>query len=306
MKEKYTTDTFLARWIANELDPDELKEFQNSEAYQQFNKINEASMLLKVPNYNQSEIFNKITKKTNAKNKSTKTVKLVPKWMYSAAASIIILLSLFYYTQNNSSKFSTKHGELLTIKLPDNSIAHLSPNSSLEFMEKSWKTNRILSLKGEAYFEVEKGRLFTVNTNQGNVIVLGTKFTVNTSNNFFEVQCFEGKVKAISKSNKQAILTEGKAFRSYNNQSENWNFSKKTPSWLNGESDFNNSPLSQVIISLEKQYNLKFDTSKIDTNKRFTGTFTHKDINVALKTVFLPMKILFKSAGNNSIILTDS
>ncbi len=303
MKQNYTEDTFLARWVANDLSPEELRQFQDSESYHQFNKINEASQLLKAPYYNKPDVFNKISKKISQKNKSTKVIKLIPTWVYSAVASVALLFSVFY-SYNNSSNFSTEYGEQLTVKLPDNSTAHLSANSSLEFKEKNWKENRDLFLTGEAYFEVEKGKSFTVNTTEGNVVVLGTKFTINSSNNFLEVQCFEGKVKVTSKSNNEAILTKGTAFRLYNNKSEHWNFSKETPSWLKGESDFTNIPLSQVIISLEKQYNLKFDTSKIDINKRFTGTFTHKNVNIALKTVFAPLKISFKLAKNSSVILT--
>ncbi len=59
-----------------------------------------------------------------------------------------------------------------------------------------------------------------------------------------------------------------------------------------------------MILALQKQYNLKFDTSKIDTKKRFTGTFTHKNVNIALKTVFAPMKISYTLAKNSSVILT--
>ena len=304
MKYNYKDDTFLARWVVNDLSSDELNEFQNSESYHQFNKINEASKLLKAPAYNKSGLFNKITKRSSQKEKSTKVVKLIPTWIYGTVASVALLLSVFYFN-NSSSNFSTEYGEQLAVNLPDNSTVHLSPNTNLEFKEKGWNENRNLSLIGKAYFEVEKGKSFTVNTKQGNVTVLGTKFTVNSYNNFFEVQCFEGKVKVTSNKS-ETILIKGKAFRIYNSESENWNFSKEAPSWLNGESDFNNTPLSEVIFSLTKQYNLKFNTSKIDINKRFTGSFTHKDVNIALKTVFAPLKISFKLAENSSVILSDN
>ena len=163
-----------------------------------------------------------------------------------------------------------------------------------------------MSLEGQAFFEVEKGKPFTVNTNEGNVTVLGTKFTVNSADNYFEVKCFEGKVKVTSKYNDETILTLGKAYRNYNNSIENWNFEDNNPSWLKGESSFTNTPLHQVIKALENQFNLKFDTSKIDTNKRFTGTFTHNDVNIALKTVFAPMKISYKLAKNSYVVLTSN
>ncbi|CAM1348525.1 FecR family protein [Tenacibaculum crassostreae] len=302
MKENYKDETFLARWIANELSASELEEFQQTEDYQQFKAINDASQLLKTPEFNQEQVFGKIQQKTQTKKK---VVKLVPTWMYGAVASIALLLSFFYFN-NNTVDFSTSYGEQLTISLPDNSTVHLSPNSKVSYKKRNWNEKRELSLEGQAFFEVEKGKSFTVNTNEGNVTVLGTKFTVNSADNYFEVKCFEGKVKVTSKYNDETILTLGKAYRNYNNSIENWNFEDNNPSWLKGESSFTNTPLHQVIKALENQFNLKFDTSKIDTNKRFTGTFTHNDVNIALKTVFAPMKISYKLAKNSYVVLTSN
>ena len=268
MKQNYKDDNFLARWVANDLSPEELKQFQDSEGYQQFKAINDASQKLKAPDYNQSKAFKTINEKTSLTNKNTKVINFIPNWLYGAVASIAIVFSLFYFNNNSTTSFSTSYGEQLTVTLPDNSIVHLSPNSILEYDKKDWKKSRNLDLTGEAYFEVEKGQTFTVNTKEGNVTVLGTKFTVNASNNFFEVLCYEGKVKTFStKNNHEVILTQGKAYRAYNSSNENWAFNEQTPSWIDGESSFTNTPLNQVIIALQKQYNLKFDTSKIDTKK---------------------------------------
>ena len=308
MKNKFTEDTFLARWVANDLSPDELKQFEESDDFHQFKKINDAAQQLRAPDFNKTDSFTKISKKLTKKKATLKVIKLAPKWMYSAAASVILLLTVFFLNNNDNSvaNFSTKYGEQTTVNLPDNSIVQLSADANLKFNKENWDNNRLVTLSGKAYFEVEKGSSFTVSTNEGNVTVLGTKFTVNASKNFFEVQCFEGKVKAISKNKDKIILTKGKAFRVYKNTSENWIFSSKNPSWINGESTFNNTPLSNVILTLEKQYNLNINTNKIDTTKRFTGAFTHNDVNIALKTVFAPMKISFKLAENSSVILTPN
>ena len=87
---------------------------------------------------------------------------------------------------------------------------------SLKFKKNNWNNKRSLSLTGTAYFEVEKGQSFTVNTNEGNVVVLGTKFTVNTSSNFIEVQCFEGIVSVTSGKHSEKLLA-GDTFRILNN-----------------------------------------------------------------------------------------
>ncbi|MDX8554820.1 FecR domain-containing protein [Tenacibaculum sp. 1B UA] len=303
MNINYKDETFLARWIANELSAEELKEFQKTEAYHQFKAIDDASLLLKAPSYNKKEAFNKITENIEFVKTNKKVVKLIPTWLYGAVASIALLISFLYFN-NSTSNFSTNYGEQLTITLPDNSKAHLSPKSTITYKKQNWNDRRELSLKGKAFFEVEKGESFTVQSNGGNVTVLGTKFTVNTSENYFEVKCYEGKVKVTSKNKEDIILTKGKAYRNYSNSIEKWGFVDVFPSWIKGESSFNNTPLLQVIKALENQFKLKFDASKIDTSQRFTGTFTHEDVDIALQTVFAPMKISYKLAENSSVILT--
>jgi len=303
MKINYKDETFLARWIANELSTKELEEFQQSDVYHQFKAIDDASQLLKAPDYNQKETLIQIQNKLQSKKSVKKVVKLIPYWIYGAAASIALLISFFYFNYSTTN-ISTSYGEYSTITLPDNSTVHLSPNSTISYKNYKWEDKRELSLKGKAFFEVEKGKSFTVNTTEGNVTVLGTKFTVNTSKKYFEVLCYEGKVKVTSKKNDKIILTLGKAYRNYNENIEEWTFNSNTPSWLKGESSFMNAPLYQVIKALENQFNLKFDSSKIDTEKRFTGTFTHEDVNIALQTVFAPMKISYKLAKNSTVVLT--
>ncbi|WP_437824883.1 FecR family protein [Tenacibaculum mesophilum] len=303
MNINYKEETFLAKWIANELTAEELKEFQKTDVYHQFKAIDDASQNLKTPFYDKEEAFNKLKTDIKQSKANKKVVQLVPKWMYGAVASVILLISFLYFN-NNTVDFSTKYGEQLTITLPDNSIAYLSPKSEISYDKQNWNNKRELFLTGKAYFEVEKGKSFTVKSNEGNVTVLGTKFTVNTSKNYFEIECYEGKVKVTSKSKEEIILTKGKAYRNYNNSGENWEFVGSVPSWIEGESSFNNTPLHQVIKALENQFKLKFDTSNVDTSKRFTGTFTHKNVDVALQTVFAPMKISYKLAENSSVILT--
>ncbi len=162
-----------------------------------------------------------------------------------------------------------------------------------------------VQLIGEAFFDVEKGMSFKVMTNEGMIEVLGTEFNVTVRDDYFEVRCFEGKVKVVSDTAIEAILSQGEAFRMVNDNSEEWNFSQIEPSWLQGESTFRNTPLSQVIISLQDQFEITFDRSNIDINKRYTGSFSHTDLKLALKTVFAPMEISYNANNENIIVLTN-
>lgn len=305
--EKHNQDEiFLARWISGELTSQELNEFKKSKDYPVLKRINDASQRLKAPNFDQQTLFGKLeNNKTSQQKKERKVVKLVPNWAYAVAASVIIALALFY-SLNAESHFKTGFGQQLAVVLPDNSKAQLNSNSELDFKSINWKNNRELDLKGEAFFDVEKGQSFKVYTDDGIVEVLGTEFNVISRSHYFEVRCQEGRVKVTSKAaNDEVVLLPGKAVRIVNSKMEKWDYNINEPNWLMGESTFQNTPISQVIIALENQFEITFDTSNVNLSDRFTGGFTHKDLNLALKTVMIPMDISY-SVNNNKIILKNS
>lgn len=287
--DKNYDDIFLARWLNNELTSKELEEFKSSPNFLLYQKIADKSAELQAPEFNTEAVFSAIQSKIN-NTKETKVRKLIPNWAVGFVASIALLFGMFFFL-NQPTTISTKYGEQVVVSLPDNSEIVLNSKSTISYSEKKWKKNREVTLKGEAFFKVAKGSDFTVKTNEGNVTVLGTQFNVNTRQNFFDVQCFEGKVQAQTKKH-QSILTQGKAFRKIKNISPiNYNITTKEPMWKQGESSFNNTSLKYVIIALQNQYNIKIDASKIDVNKKFTGSFTHQNLQTALQTVFVPMKI---------------
>ncbi len=305
MENHFLDNTFLARWVAGELTPKELESFKKSKDYATFKRINDTSQMLEAPTYNEQALFNKLKQlRTTHHQAKSRVIKLIPNWTYSVAASVIIIFGIFYFT-NNNKHFETNFSEQLAIILPDNSKVELNANSQLDYKSKNWKENRDLILVGEAFFDVEKGSSFKVNTNKGVIEVLGTEFNINVRDDYFEVLCFEGRVKVTS-SNNEAILLPGNAIRIVNNNAELWNFEQGKPNWLQEESIFNRTPLSQVIISLENRFKVSFDKSNIDQSKRFTGVFTHKDLKLALKTVFIPMEISYKPNQENTIIILDS
>ncbi len=308
MENHLTDDTFLARWISGELSSEELAVFKKSKDYPIYKKINETSLKLETASYNKQDLFNKILqqKASQEQSKEPKVIKLVPNWVYAVAASVVILFGVFYFI-SNETHYATDYSEQLAVTLPDHSKVQLNSNSKLDFKSRRWEDNREVMLTGEAFFDVEKGTSFKVLTSEGIIEVLGTEFSITVRDNYFEVQCFEGKVKVTSiNTSNETILTQGNAFRIVNNNAEAWNFILDEPNWLHGESAFNNAPLSQVIISLENQFEITFDKSSINQNKRFTGSFTHSNINLALKTVFVPMEISFKPNKENTIIILDT
>ncbi len=305
MEENFLDDTFLARWISGDLSAKELEAFKKSSDYHKFNKINEGALKLKIPEYNKEVAFCELQQRLEQEKADKEVGKRIPTWVYSVAASVLIAFGLFYFL-NLQSHYQTGFGEQLAVMLPDNSKVQLNANSQIDFNPKGWKSNKEVKLVGEAFFDVEKGGAFKVLTDIGTVEVLGTEFNVIARQNFFEVQCYQGRVEVNSLNTKEGtLLTEGKAFRIVNGVVEKWTFTNKKSSWLLGESTFRNTPLYQVIIALKNQFNVTFNTSKIDTNKKFTGGFTHKNLKLALITVFETMNITYTIKDENKIILVN-
>jgi len=300
MKNEHTDDTFLSRWLNNDLTNEELVSFKQTEAYKEYQKIINATQNFNAPNFNKAEVLEKIIQKTTNK----KVKKLLPNWVYAAAASIVLLLSTVYFLTSSDENYSTSFGEQLALVLPDGSEVLLNSKSSITYKKSDWfDGNRNIQLKGEGYFKVQKGSKFTVNSDNGSVSVLGTQFNVKTNPSYFEVLCYEGKVQ-VKNTQETAILTKGLSFRKIeNNNSEKGTFSNSKPTWLDGESTFNNTPLRFVLKELEKQYQIQVASSEIDLNTLFTGAFTNKNLNLALETICTPLSIQFE-IDENTVVLT--
>jgi len=299
MEEFENKDSFLAKWASGELSEAEKAAFRKSKDYVFYKAILEGTDGLDVPKYNKDNLFEKIKKE---KNKGAKVIKLPAKWMYAVAASVALFLGYVWFSDKTITHI-TGFGEQITLQLPDGSEIILNSGSELSYKKENWEDGlRTTHLTGEAFFKVEKGSDFIVETDNGNVTVLGTQFTVNTYGGFFHVACFEGKV-AVAANEIESTLTQGEAMRLYNGKVEEFNFKSPTPKWNQGESNFENTPLYQVIYALERQYGVSIHADNIDAEQLFTGSFTHTNLDIALRSVFESMQIKFTFSNKNTIVL---
>jgi len=300
MEKFYTTDDFLAKWSSGDLSEKQKEAFRQTDDYKYYAAILEGTDLLEVPAFDKNKNFNRVQQKMAA---DTKVVQLFPKWAYAVAASVVMLIG-YLFLINQNTNYETGYGKQLAITLPGQSEVILNADSSLEYNQKDWETERTLVLEGEAYFKVKKGATFTVQTDQGSVTVLGTQFTVNAVNSIFEAVCFEGKVR-VEKNGQSEVITKGKAVRFIDGKFESWSLNTDAPSWLQEESSFTNAPLNQVIMALEKQFDIQINAAALDDKLRFTGSFTHTDLNKALRTVFEPLEIKYTFKNENTIVLLN-
>ena len=295
-------ETFLANWLEGKISDAELKNRISEADYSSYLKMRKGFEVSNQLNASIKDSFNKIKDKTA--NKKTTVRKLHPiSWSIGVAASIILLFGLFSIFTTDLITHKTNFGETKTISLLDGSEVILNSKSTITFNEVDWKENRQLTLDGEAYFKVEKGSTFTVNTNNGSVVVLGTQFNVNSKDDFFDVVCYEGKV-SVNSNSLDYILLPTNSFRKINESSlESSTTQLLQPTWIDGESTFKSVPIKYVITALEDQYNIKIDSELIDDSTIFSGSFPHENLNIALITVFDALKIRYNQKEKRKIKL---
>ncbi len=300
MEKPDKTNDFLAKWVNGELSEEELYKFKESKDYVLYKTILEGTELLDLPEVNKKELFNRIQVE---KQKEVKVKSLIPKWVYVAAACVALFFGYtFFFNQNVT--FESNYGEQLAITLPDGSEVMLNAKSTLYFKKENWKgEKRNVFLEGEGFFKVKKGSAFTVTSGSNKVSVLGTQFNIIANPDFYEVGCYEGKVKVENKMSSK-VITKGEGVRDVFSKLEDLRINEEIPSWIGGESSFVNTPLKQVISALEKQYNIGIRADKINQNQRYTGTFTHDNLEIALLTVFDAMDIKFIFVDKTIIVLS--
>lgn len=304
MRENLTKEeeSFLAKWLDGSISDVTLKELVSEQDFIDYKKIKNGLVLLDELNRPVASSFNaindSISKKRNFKNTQESF-----KWGLSIAASILVVLGSYFAFSFEEITHETSYAEQKTISLPDGSEVVLNAKSAINFTKKNWPNNRIIQLKGEAFFKVKKGSTFSVQTPNGLVKVLGTQFNIKDTDTFFEVVCYEGKVSVTNNKNEH-VLTTGNAIRKIDGKnSEKYDKEDSLPSWLNGESSFLSVPLKYVILELEKQYNIQIDARRIDDSIIFTGSFSNKDLKLALVSVFKTMDIKYSKEKNGILSL---
>jgi len=252
----------------------------------------------------EDKLWNKLSNKRNKIKSKSKSI--FPSWL-SIAASILLLVGAFLWWNNKGVTVIAQNGEQKEILLPNNSKVVLNSGSKIKYFDNNWEKERKLKLEGEAFFNVTKGVSFEVETDEGVISVLGTQFNIFTRENTLKVTCFEGKVKVESKNNNyEKILEKGDGIILNNNESISFNEITNNPSWINGISTFSKTTLKEVFDELERQFNIKLQVENVDLQRKFTGEFNHRDIDVALQKICGAMNLGHSISPNGKTIRINS
>jgi ferric-dicitrate binding protein FerR (iron transport regulator) len=206
------------------------------------------------------------------------------------------------------SVITVPFGQMSQIKLSDGTKIWLNSGTTLRYPEQFAKDKRSVSIDGEAYFEVAKmpDKPFTVNTADMKVVVLGTSFNLSAykEDKATSVTLVEGKVTVQDKAGiRIAQLVPGQMATKNKNEDSLTIQNVKTgfySAWIAGKIFFDDEPLDQIAIKLERWFNVKitFADEQLKSH-RFTGTILkNKPVDQIMQVLELLSPIRFKHQVN--------
>lgn len=270
-----------AAWLDDQVSDAELEQLRQDPDYAVMEKIKSYTAALRTPEFEEDALLLRIQ---NQQRQSGKVRRLFVKQTLQWAALLLVFFDLgLGYMMTRTEHEMTGSGERITFQLPDASEVQLQAGSELQYKSWNWDSNRLVSLDGEAYFKVAKGKRFDVKTAQGTVSVLGTQFNVKVRGNRLEVTCFEGKVQVATPSEK-IILTPGKTL-AYDQQKRLFFHTTNAlqPAWIAKELAFEKERPQEVLAELERHFDLTIKAGAFPKNELFTGKLPGDNSEAALQ-----------------------
>lgn len=190
------------------------------------------------------------------------------------------------------------------LNLSDGTKVWLNAASSITFPAAfAANSPRIVTLQGEAYFEVAKSKAhasFIVNTTKQVVEVLGTHFNIHAygDERYTKTTLLEGSVKVISSQfAKELILEPGEQSILTRTQLVQEKVdAQQSIDWKNGKFIFKNETLEDILRKISRWYdvNIVYE-SGVSRNETFTGTVSRFDeVQKVLRRLELTGVVNFK------------
>lgn len=242
-------------------------------------------------------------------------------WTTRVAAVVILLLmtglSVYYYTMSRQIMedmiVSVEKGQKANIVLPDGSKVWVNSDSKLSYGSRFNQKERVLSLEGEAYFEVtpDKDRPFIVETKEMEVRALGTSFNVKSYEE-------ERNASTVLRTGKVEVTTDSDCL--VLNPNERIIFNKQTRhmekssvdnaadyiNWKYNELTFNGETFESIAHTLERYYNTRIIFESESLKKyRFTGTPGNTSLESILQILSLTSPLTYE-VKDSVIVLREN
>lgn len=204
----------------------------------------------------------------------------------------------------------TGKGQRANITLPDGTVVWLNSYTQLHYNANYGTTQRIVSLTGEAYFEVakDKEKPFIVETEGMNVEALGTTFNVKAyrEDSRIVTTLFSGSVHVSSDKDNVILSPEENATferssgKLIMHKPDNPSYAKM---WRNNDLVFNGETLEEIAVLLNRMYNVQivFKSESIKKHS-FSGVICNNSLDNVIELISLTSPITYEAHGDTIIL----
>ena len=229
---------------------------------------------------------------------------------FATAAALAMIVAVLLLRQRPEAVYETGRGEQSSVTLADGSVVTLNHTSTLEIDTRPSSDARAVSLKGEAYFRVQKtGAPFIVSTSLGAIRVLGTEFDVLVRDERLVVAVLSGSVRvdAAHGGPDSSVVLAANQIVTFGAEGS---FSPPSaipfadyPGWLHGRFLFYRTPLAAACREIESRFNveIRIETPNIAA-ETVTGAVDGRTPDQVLATLTLLTGRSYRHEANNFIV----
>jgi transmembrane sensor len=246
-------------------------------------------------------------------------------WRIKAAAALVLLAGLGYFLGRTLMPEATKStivampeievlqaplGVKSTIRLEDGSVVFLNSGSKISFVKGFADTLRLVTLEGEAYFEVahDTAKPFIVQTGAISTRALGTEFNVSS---------YPGERVSVSLVKGEVLVRNGKAaleerllpgeevkMTTEDTEIEKYPFdSDEVLSWMHKTLIFNKSPFPVASRKLEAWFGVELIfQNQIPKDLQVSGKFIDESLENILKGLSYSSRFRYRIEGKKVYI----
>ena len=319
-------DDLLVKWLVGECTEEEsafveqwiAADEENRKYFEQYKWVWEESRHLEPPGApSETEAWERFklvrSRKENDRARVITLRSRFPLWQRVAAVFLVIISGcLFYYFLTNQT--TSESGNLVTLfskdqvirdTLSDGSIVTLNKKSSLSYPAAFSGRNRIVEMKGEAFFNIahDKNKPFVIHTGGLDITVVGTSFNVKNAGGETSVIVETGIVE-VSRNKESVRLNPKEMVIASDGKMV---IEKSTDILYNyyrtKEFVCNNTPLWKLVDVLNEAYdaNIRIESENLK-NLPLTATFHKESLENILKIITETFDIRMENR-NGEIIL---
>lgn len=240
----------------------------------------------------------------------------------SVAAVVIglVVLAVWFFSERSPvegqspgmREIATEAGQRARISLGDGTQIILNGESLLTLPPEFAEDERLVTLRGEAYFDVaqDAARPFLVQVDGAEVRVLGTQFDVGAypSDEIVRVVVAEGKVVVRSKHprSSERLTLSGRQMATLSERDEGFVHRDVDPfpylAWTKGQLVFRDARFDEVARRLRSWYGIPVEfVGSSESVDRLNATFTDEPVSEALSIIAETLDLRYEREGRSVI-----